>query len=248
MGEVDPHVWDRFDMVAVLSYTGYKDRQPALWAELERVGLKDRVEWFWDYPTPFKERFAHCLKIDATVTNVGAFGTTMLHYRVLKTALGTDRGHALLLEDDVRFLKDAKAVERAVRDLPEDFDVAKFAWIRRDGKDAPGQDPSWGNEAVKWVPARGFSSWDASATAYSAAGMRWKTELMENAARWSELHAQLYTNDAYDTDRNMARLKPYVAQPCAAIQSKAVATAVHKKERGYPRWGLFLGTRDSYAT
>lgn len=215
MGEVDPHVWDRFDMVAVLSYTEYRDRQPALWAELERLGLKDRAEWFWNFPSPFTERFANSLRISDSIGSIGAFSCAMGHYRIIKTARALGRSQLLVLEDDVRFVKDAKLLERAVRELPDNYDVAKFEWFIRNGNFSPVSD-------VSWLDPRGsFSTYGGAATAYSSRGMEWKTNAMEKAARYTELHSQLWTADSYETERNMRGLNLYVSCPCVAVQSES---------------------------
>ena len=215
MGEVDPHVWDRFDMVAVLSYTGYQDRQPALWAELERVGLKDRVEWFWNFPSPFTERFANSIRLSGTIKDCAAFNSTMGYYRVLKTAVELGKAHVLVLEDDVRFLKDPVALAGAVASLPADYDLAKFDWTARVAR---GQTEIPTIEGP-WAPLRGFDTRCTGAAAYSLKGARWQTEFMERPARFDDLHSQLYSHDVYHTSHNVARLHAYVACPLAAVQA-----------------------------
>lgn len=223
MGEaVDPHIWDRFDMVAVLSYTGYQDRQPALWAELERVGLKGRVEWFWNFPSPFTERFANSVRVSGEIRDVNVFNCAMGHYRIVKTAYLLGKSHLLVLEDDVRFVKDAALLERTVRTLPDDYDVAKLEWFFRTGGPVPAPDSPWMDPRGK------FSTWGGCATAYSARGMEWKSRSMESAARYNDLHSLMWPSDAYETERNMRGMKLYVSYPCVATQSaRAMRSGLH---------------------
>ena len=50
----------------------------------------------------------------------------MGHYRAIKTAYELGCAHSLIMEDDIRFLKDLRQVEDIVSDLPDNYDVALF--------------------------------------------------------------------------------------------------------------------------
>ena len=54
-------LWDVFDYIGVVCYTGYVDRVRRLRKELARVGLEDRVVYHWDYPNPFEEKLISSL-------------------------------------------------------------------------------------------------------------------------------------------------------------------------------------------
>ena len=250
MGEVvDPHIWDRFDMVAVLTYTGYKDRQPALWAELERVGLKDRVEWFWDFDNPFMTRLANNLRIDRSIPKVDVFRCVMNHYRALKTAAELRKEHVLVLEDDVRFIRDPGVLAAAVSSIPSDYDIAKLEWFPRGPLMSAEPADRQAREAVEWVPSVDFSTYGGAAVAYSLAGAQWKTGFMERCADYTDLHSCLYGNDDYDVPRNMGSLRGYVSRPCVAVQRRFNRYHTLNPRTGYlyvAPWQYVGGSIDGY--
>lgn len=116
--------WDRFDRKTVLYFTGNKDtRVPSMEKELERVGLAD-AERLWQFPSPlYKTLLRHITHIPC-LEHGGWFNSSMGHYRAIATAYHLGFEHALFMEDDMRFLKDLTEVDKIVRALPDDYDVA----------------------------------------------------------------------------------------------------------------------------
>lgn len=207
-------MWDRFDMIIALSYTGYKDRQPVLQAEFERVGLSGRVELFWNYPSPFDMRFANSIRLHQTIGKPSHFNEVMGHYRAMKTAFELGVQHVLILEDDVRFVSDLDLLSRSLASIPDDYDVAKLEWFCKG-------DPAKVSGSGGWAPLRGFDTRGGAAIAYSRAGLQWKTTAMERPARYDDFHGMLFVNDVYETSSNLSRLHAYVATPLVAIQDPA---------------------------
>lgn len=236
MSSVDySKIWDRFDMVIVLAYTGYQDRIPPLRAELERVGLAGRAELFWSFPSPFDTRFANSIRLHGTIRKPSQFNEVMNHYRAMKTALELGKEHVLILEDDVRFVRDMGLLAAHVGGLPEDYDVAKFEWFCKG-------DPKNVKRGDAWAPLSGFDTTGGAAVAYSARGLKWKTEAMERPARYDDFHGMLYVNDVYDTSGNLSRHRAYVATPLLAIQEpKYYRTSNYGIYSGNP-YGGFLHT------
>lgn len=115
-------IWSMFDFKAACLFTGYKNREAALMKELERVGLGD-AKIMWQFPTPFDAVMRRNVKGKAAL-RTGFFNSGMGHYRAIKTAYELGAKRSLIMEDDVRFLKDLELASKIVRDLPDDFDVA----------------------------------------------------------------------------------------------------------------------------
>lgn len=119
---VSASFWERFDYRAACLYTGYMSRVDGLSSELERVGLSD-VNKLWQFPTPLDN-----LLIGNTRGKWGVrrsfFSCGMGHYRAIKTAYELGSSHSLIMEDDIRFLKDVDLIREIVEDLPEDYDIA----------------------------------------------------------------------------------------------------------------------------
>lgn len=230
------HMWDRFDAVAVLCSTDYMHRQDGLRAELSRVGLLDRVEWFWDFDNPFMVRLAHSLRLSHDIRSLGGFRLTMNHYRAVKTLLELGHKHVLVLEDDVRFLKDTGKLSSILESMPADYDVAKLEWTAH---------PTRGSKSVPditgpWHPLSGFDTYCTAAIAYSAKGMKWRVDKIEEASDYSKIFAELHMVDVYDNSPSLAKLHAYVAEPLAAIQN-FTGDGVHTQNHGtYKLYGAHL--------
>lgn len=208
-------VWDRFDMVIALVYTGYQYRYRSLRDELGRVGLLDRVTFLWSYPSPFDSRFANSIRLSGTIRSPSQFNEAMSHYRAMKTALELGRSSVLVLEDDVRFMSDLKSLASAVRELPDDYDVAKFEWFKRGDSDPISRSGTWTRFEGGYAAAGG------AAMAYTSRALEWKTSAMERAALPDDFHGKLFINDQYETGKNFekAGLTAYLATPLLAIQA-----------------------------
>lgn len=212
--KVDPHMWDRFDAVAVLCTTVQMHRQEGLRAELARVGLLDRVEWFWDFDNPFMVRLANNLKLAPTIKNMGGFRMNMNHYRAAKTMLELGRKHVLILENDVRFLKDVGALASGLASMPADYDLAKLEWTGHPTRRASSVPTITG----PWHPLIGFDTYCTAAIAYSTAGLAWRVARLEECTDYSQLFTSMHAVDVYDNAPSVSRLHAYVASPLLAVQ------------------------------
>lgn len=123
-------MWSRFDGAFVLSCTQAREtRMSKLKSELKRVGLSDFVQTVWNYPTPVNGFLLKSLKPDRLLRTAAQLDCTLGHYRILKTAYELGLNTVLVLEDDIRFLKDLDLLDAVLRDLPTDFDLAKLNWV-----------------------------------------------------------------------------------------------------------------------
>lgn len=117
--------WDRFDRKTLLAFTGYKDRTPGVLKELDRIGMKG-VNVQWQFPNPFDGVLLKSLRHERSLGEGGFMNATMGHYTAVKTAYHLGCTTCLVVEDDIRFLKDVDEVSKAVEMLPADFDIALF--------------------------------------------------------------------------------------------------------------------------
>lgn len=126
--------WDRFDHKAVLMYTGHPARTDSIRAECDRVGLVPYESW--DAPSAFNAAFSRSIPAIGCMTSgrrPGFFPVTLHHYRIIRTAYELGCRSVLVLENDIRFMRDASAVKAAVESLPADYDVALFDWEPANG-------------------------------------------------------------------------------------------------------------------
>lgn len=115
--------WGRFDFRCALAYTGYADRQPAIDAEIARVGLTD-VHRVWQFPNPFYSTLRAKVRRSRSMAHPGHFSCTLGHYRAVKTAYELGARRCLVMEDDIRFLTDVGLLAEIVSDMPDDLDIA----------------------------------------------------------------------------------------------------------------------------
>lgn len=230
-----PVDWSRFDRVFVQCFTGYAlERQAALDAELERVGLW-MAERHWACPNPFDDLLADRVGYYKPKA-VGGFQCVLGHYQIIKTAYERGFAHILVLEDDVRFLKDLDALGRAIESLPADYDVAKLEWSRASNVDQQQDEPKDG----MWFRSNGVVLYGAAATAYSRKGMATVIERIEALVSSGRPLRNIDDLGLYEE----VSLVQYACKPVAAIQSAAFSS-IFGNPRDYAA-GLSGDTRTAY--
>lgn len=124
---------DKFDRIWCVAFTGYRDRIPPLVDELWRVGIIDSgiFEWQFTYPTCFNDmmydvtKAIGCNEVDSKRVLSSVFG----HYNCVKASLELGDRRILVVEDDVRFLKDLDKVADTVSAIRDDSDVILFDYF-----------------------------------------------------------------------------------------------------------------------
>ena len=117
-------LWDRFDYKAIVAFTGYKDRYDSLQVELQRIGMNRNVSTHWDFPTPYSQILLRNVPMTRYNSHHSCFNIGMNNYRAIATAYYLGCNNCLIMEDDVRFLKDTKLLEEIVTSIPQDYDLA----------------------------------------------------------------------------------------------------------------------------
>lgn len=209
-------IWSRFDFKAACMFTGYKHRRDGLLRELERVGLDDAMQ-MWQFPNPMDRIIMR--KVRGMMGGcVGFFNSGMGHYRAIKTAYESGASHSLVVEDDVRFLKDLDLLAEIVDDLPEDYDVALLDMIKpmktmtSDVLEARKRDMASRHWCGFWN-LRSFACYSMSRRAMA----KW-ISLFEGAILSG---GRLRIADQYLRGDRMSGMKMLYAVPHAAIQTPA---------------------------
>lgn len=142
---MEEQMWSRFGRKTILYFTGYKDsRVPSMEEELARVGM-DNVDRQWQFPTPFDDVFFRCMKHIPDLTK-SMLNLSLAHYRAVATAYHLGFDTALIMEDDIRFLKDKERLGEIIDSLPEDYDIAMMDAIPRFDKNDFDRYLYWKNE------------------------------------------------------------------------------------------------------
>lgn len=130
---MENNIWkNKFDRIYCLSYLPYKERRKTIEPELERTGILSSgiFSYHYTFETPVDDIL---LKSDMFPfdRNNSRFKKNTLnlalgHYSIMKEALGLDLKRILILEDDIRFLKDIREMNLIIENLPEDMDITLF--------------------------------------------------------------------------------------------------------------------------
>lgn len=233
-----PELWHRFDFVAVVDYVGhFKNRMPLFDQVMERVGLSGKVNRFWTFPNPFDKVYTTLFNKNLCMDRVGTFSCLLGHYRALKTAYALGYAHALVMENDVRFLKDLDRLATYIRSLPDDFDFAKFEWYTRNSRDTKSfLDKHERSLSSLWVPLEKEATYGAACTAYSRKGMAWKIGLIERALDYRE---EIRSPDCYDGFTYITdELNAFVSFPPVSIQGIPPGHRLHRANKPYIWSGL----------
>lgn len=178
----------RFDRIFCLHYVGHKDRMPGITAELRRTGILDSgvFEFRYTCNDPFEKSIEDTHRKLATLPEQNrAYTSILVNYaRVLRESLALGYRRILVLEDDIRFLKDLGELARVVDGTP-DADVVQY--------DKHLADPFWDkNDYREWVKGhllegnpdyfRPDGKWFGSSAcvAFTARGMKDVLQFMES--------------------------------------------------------------------
>ena len=120
------HIWDVFDGIYVICCIKYADRVKRLIPELTRIGCIGRIELSWDFKNPFYDKLKECLPLGKHQAK--HFYCGFNHYRAIKEAYLLGKEAILVIEDDVRFLKDIGQLKKIISSIPCpcDYDLIMF--------------------------------------------------------------------------------------------------------------------------
>ena len=135
--------WSIFDSIWCITFTGYPERKCGVESELKRIGILDskNFNWRYTYPSIFDN-----ILFDVTrkqlkhneCPNVPVLNCLFGHYGCIKTAYELGHEFILVMEDDIRFLKDIKRIKKIMSEIPPCADIVNF--------DALPSGPRWSAE------------------------------------------------------------------------------------------------------
>lgn len=147
--------WDRFDRKVVLCFTGLKARAPKIVEETDRVGVNG-LDVQWQFPSPLDKTLLRGMRhIGVLDAKIGYFNSSMGHYSAIARSYHLGCQSVLVMEDDVRFLKDTAQISQALASIPADYDVALIdSFFKHWEKDAVNADVM-----AKWREERAANKW-----------------------------------------------------------------------------------------
>ena len=126
--------WDNvFDKIWCIHFVPYKERFNAINNELSRVGIvgSSCFEWHYtisNYWNKFLVRYLFQNKL-AWALKETALYCPLEHYQIIKKSYEFGYKRILIIEDDIRFLKDLEKVKETIENIPENADIALFDYF-----------------------------------------------------------------------------------------------------------------------
>ena len=222
-------MWDKFDYIACICFTGYRDRQRSIEVELQRVGLSGKVHFFWDFPSCFSSILSKQVTHDSYHQKMFPIGYN--NYRAIKTAYELGHSSILVLEDDVRFLKNIEHLGEAISSIPDEFELVMLDknFPSDEFKKFIQEHPSPLRVANK-IEWRNFVSFHSSGCyALSRAGMMKFIVAYEASAS----NKRVLNNDEYFNSRVFDKEKIFAAFPNVAVQCLVGSAGCHSPLEGY---------------
>lgn len=126
-----------FDEVYCLHLAENYDKYNLMMSEYERVDIKDQVKIWWTVKRKISTQIGNSIdtlhsiyydNIKRANKNVygAVFNCALEHYTIVKQAYLRGLNTILVLEDDIKFIDNVSAVEKAFTQLPKKWDVLKF--------------------------------------------------------------------------------------------------------------------------
>lgn len=124
-------IWNSlFDAIWLVHYSGYKDRLDSVIGELDRVGITGHSNFNIEYTvrSPFEDELFESLRKSGRNKCVynSVFNCFMGHYSCIKKSIELGYENILILEDDIRFLKDVGRIYEILSKTPKDYDIVMY--------------------------------------------------------------------------------------------------------------------------
>ena len=122
---------EKFDAIYCISLADNISRRDDLKKELSRVGILNSNIFHWKI-TVKNELYKYIWNNPSLKANkwwfhlTGTLNCTLEHYAIYKECLALGYKRVLVLEDDIVFLKNIKEIQKAIDNIPENYDILKF--------------------------------------------------------------------------------------------------------------------------
>ena len=173
---------EKFKHIFLLNLSTRKDRRDSMIKQLQNFGLSESYtqnELDIRTTAPFlkyNKIMMYVLNQNklGKLTKPNEYDCTHNHYSMIRQAYDQGYEYCLIMEDDIRFLKNKKIWEKYLENIPEDFDILQFGGFTADPKIKEYMD-----ESKYWVKHLNVPVWNASMYALSRKGMEYYIEFID---------------------------------------------------------------------
>lgn len=173
-------MWNRFARRVVITCGATKARLPQLRNELNRVGMTD-YETYWSITPAYHDRLKRMLASygngEYSREPIALFNNALAHYYVVKSTIDMGLDNVLIMEDDVRWLKDLETLAAGVASLPEDYQVASFDVVKVKFDPCEHREDAVTGQRLRWGLYE--STFSAACYALQGAGLRRALEVYD---------------------------------------------------------------------
>ena len=124
--------WNKyFDKIYCLHYIPFKERKELMDFQLKRIGILDSgiFSYYLTYNNALDKKFERFFRYSSEKIKNNIFINTSIffgHYNVIREAYAHDYNRILIIEDDVRFLRDLNKIEQVLNNRPQNADIILY--------------------------------------------------------------------------------------------------------------------------
>lgn len=178
--------WNKiFDSIWCISFTGYPERKVGMESEFKRIGILDSgiFNWRFTFPTIFDNILFDVTKKQLkhnSCKNVPSMSCSLGHYGCIKTAYELGHEFILIMEDDIRFLKDNNKIFDIIDNIPPCADIVNFdildseSVIPKNGYEKYASDRSYNEYFFEYMNFMGGSCYALSRRAMKSICIRYE--------------------------------------------------------------------------
>lgn len=232
--------WNMFDLKYLTCYTKYQDRELLMKKELDRVGMNG-VETLWDFPSPFRDVLLDNVPMTNFCKQKNLFFIGQNNYRAIATAYHLGAKSVLIMQDDIRFMRDVQMLDKIVSSVPRDFDIAMLNHMKPSSMSESRYRRLFMHPRINGYWIRFSELTSSGCYALSRKGMERYLRAYEKPVVKGTgdvlFHDDFYYQKRFmGTDANL-----YVAHPAPSIQCTCGSAGAHSNLTAYNRRNEKLG-------
>ena len=174
---------NKFDICYVLNLSSRPDKRKFMETQFNKMGFDNIYEnnWYhYHYATEFKynELIADAFNRSGKgkFTKPNEYDCARNHYAIVKECYDRGFNSVLIMEDDIKFIKDSKLFIKFIDNIPDDYDVLQFGAFTVDPKVLDILNKF--NKNIYWTTHRYVHTWNCSMYALSRKGMQYYLAFM----------------------------------------------------------------------
>lgn len=176
---------DKFDICYVLNLSNRKDRRINMETQFNKMQFDDInistwLRYHFTTKFPYNGLIANAFNTSnkGRFTKPNEFDCSRSHYQMIKECYDRGFDHILIMEDDIKFLKDTQTFINFINNIPSNYDLLQFGGFTYDDHIKYEVLDKY-NNGEYWVTHRSVPVWNTSMYALSRKGMEYYIAFMD---------------------------------------------------------------------